>query len=232
MHRKHILASCGAGLALALALAATVASAAASSPGVKVRIEGLSKTLMPTTVVHAGSGFITKGGTPNGSCPTASGAGALDAATHHKWDGSWDSKYQALSVTSILGEAHPLSSKDYWSIWVNNAYAPAGICGLKLHAGETLLFAAVPATPTEYPLGLSGPATATAGKAFTVTTVAYNGSGKAKPLAGVTVAGGGVKATSNGHGVATITGSRSGKLVLRASKRAYIRAAALTVRVK
>ncbi len=232
MHRKHILASGGAALALALALAVTVASAAASSPGVKIRIEGLTKTLLPTTVVHAGSGFITKGGTPKGSCPAASGAGALDAATHHEWNGAWDPKYQALSVISVLGETHALASKTYWSIWVNNAYAPAGICGLKLQAGETLLFAAVPDTPTEYPLGLSGPGTATAGKAFTVRTVAYNGAGKAKPLAGVTVAGGGVMATSNRHGVATITDSHTGKLVLRASKRAYVRAAALTVRVK
>ena len=228
MDRKQFLASGAA----ALALAVTAASAAASSPAVKIRIEGLTKTLLPTTVVHAGTGFITTGGTPKGSCPAASGAGALDVATHHKWDGSWDPKYQALSVTSILGESHKLTSTNYWSIWVNNAYAPAGICGLKLHAGDTLLFAAVPDTPTEYPLGLSGPGTAAAGKAFTVKTVAYNGSGKAKPLAGVTVSGGGVRATSNSHGVATITGTRAGKLVLHASEKDYVRAATLTVRVK
>lgn len=228
MHRKRILASGGAALALAVA----AASAGASSPGVTVRVEGLTKTLLGPTLVHAGSGFITKGGTPKGSCPASSGAGALDAATHHKWNGSWDSKYQALSVTSVLGERHALSSKDYWSIWVNNAYAPTGICGLKLHAGETLLFAAVPDTPSEFPLGLTGPASATAGKAFTVRTVAYNGAGKTKALAGVTVSGGGVKATSNSHGVATITDSHTGKLVLHASKRSYIRAAALSVRVK
>ncbi|HWE32930.1 MAG TPA: hypothetical protein VG410_05550 [Solirubrobacteraceae bacterium] len=199
-----------------------------------MRVEGLTKTLLAPTVVHAASGFITKGGTPKGSCPAASGAGALDAAVHHKWNGSWDSKYQALSVTSILGESHALSSKDYWSIWVNNAYAPSGICGLKLRAGETLLFAAVPDTPTEYPLGLSGPATgtATAGKAFTVKAVAYNGAGKAKPLAGVTVSGGGFKVRSNSHGVATITPTKVGKLVLHGSKKDYIRAASLTVRVK
>ena len=137
-------------------------------------------------------------------------------------------------VGSIFGETYALSSKkDYWSLWVDNGYAPTGICGIKLKAGEQLLFAAVPDTPTEYPLGISAPATAATGHTFKVKTVAYNGGGKAKLLAGVTVTGGhGVKAVSNSHGVATITASHTGTLVLHATKSAYIRAAALSVRVK
>ncbi len=230
MQRKYILAVGGATIAFALALSGV--AAASSGPAVTVRIEGLTKTLLPATVVHGVSGAITKGGTPAGACPGASGAGALDAATHHRWGGSWDAKYMALSVTSIFGETYALSSKkDYWSLWVNNGYAPTGICGIKLKAGEQLLFAAVPDSPTEYPLGISAHATAVAGHALKVTTVAYNGGGKAKPLAGVKVTGHGVRAVSNSHGVATITPSHSGTLVLNASKPAYIRAASLSVRV-
>ena len=40
------------------------------------------------------------------------------------------------SVTSIFGETHTFSSHYYWSVWVNNRYAPAGVCGLKLHKGK------------------------------------------------------------------------------------------------
>jgi hypothetical protein len=229
MHRKLILAAGGATAALAIAAAST---AVAAGPAVTVRVEGLTKTLLPATKVHAGSGSITVGGTPAGACPASGGAGALDAATHHRWSGSWDPKYMALSVTSIFGETHPLTSKDYWSLWVNNGYAPTGICGIKLKAGEQLLFAAVPDTPTEYPLGLAGPSSATAGRAFTVKTVGYNSAGKGKPLARVAVTGKGVKVTTNKHGVAKITATRKGVLVLHAAKAGWIRAAALSVHVK
>jgi hypothetical protein len=232
MQRKYVLAVGGATIALALALSGI--AGASTGPAVTVRVEGLTRTLLPATLVHGVSGAIRKGGTPAGACPGASGAGALDAATHHRWNGSWDSKYMALSVTSIFGETYALSSKkDYWSLWVDNGYASSGICGIKLKAGEQLLFAAVPDSPTEYPLGISAHGTAVAGHAFQVKTLAYNSGGKAKPLAGVAVTGShGVKAVSNSHGVATITASHSGTLVLNASKHAYIRAAALSVRVK
>jgi hypothetical protein len=231
MLRKHILAVGGATVALLAALSGV--AGASSGPAVTVRIEGLNKTLLPATVVHAGSGSITKGGTPSGACPTQSGAGALDAATHHKWNGSWDAKYSALSLTSIFSETYTLSSKkDYWSVWVNNGYASTGICGVTLKAGEQLLFAAVPDTPTEYPLGLSEQGSVTVGHSFKVKTVWFNGGGKAKPLGGVKVSGHGVSAVSNSHGIATIIPTHSGKLVLHATKHAYIRAAALSVRVK
>jgi hypothetical protein len=229
MHRKLILAAGGATAALAIAAAST---AVAAGPAVTVRVEGLHKTLLPATTVHGRRGSIRVGGTPAGACPASGGAGALDVATHHKWNGSWDPKYMALSVTSIFGETHPLTSKYYWSLWVNNGYAPTGICGIKLKAGEQLLFAAVPDTPTEYPLGLTGPASIAAGKAFTVKTIGYNSAGKGKALPGVAVTGKGVKVTSNKHGVATVTATRAGVLALHAAKAGWIRAATLHIRVK
>jgi hypothetical protein len=231
MLRKHILAVGGATVALLAALSGI--AVASTGPAVTVRIEGLSKTLLPATVVHAGSGSITKGGTPSGSCPAQSAAGALDAATHHKWNGNWDPKYSALSLTSIFGETYTLSGKkDYWSEWVNNGYAQSGICGVTLKAGEQLLFAAVPDAPTEYPLGLSVRGTARAGHALKVKTMWFNGGGKAKALGGVKVYGLGFSTVSNSHGIVTVTPAHSGTLILHATKHAYIRAAALNVRVK
>ena len=41
-------------------------AAVAAGTSVSVRVEGLTRTLLPTTVVHTHSGSITKGGTPAG----------------------------------------------------------------------------------------------------------------------------------------------------------------------
>lgn len=205
-----------------IALAMTPAVAVASGPtSVNVRIEGQTRTLLPATSVRTRSGSITKGGAPAGACPATTAAGALDVATHHKWQGSYGT--YGLSVTSVLGESHPFTSKYYWSIFVNGRYASAGICGLKLHRGEQLLFAAVPDKGTEYPIVLSAPAHATTGGAFTVTATSFGAKGAAKPLAGVSIKGGGV---TNQQGTTTVTAATAGKLHLTASRTGYIRAEA------
>ena len=66
-----------------------------------------------------------------------SGAGALGAATHGKWTGKYYSR-EGIFVTSILG-VKPTGS-DYWGIYVNAKLSSKGVCGIKLHAGERLLF--------------------------------------------------------------------------------------------
>jgi hypothetical protein len=228
---KKTLALCGATLAVVLAL--VPGALAAGGTSVTVRVEGLNRTLLATKVIRThNGGWITAGGTPRGKCSTSSAAGALDVATAHRWNGSWSQKYAALSVTSILGESHALTSPYYWSIWVDNAYAQSGICGITLHAGEQLLFAAVPDSGTEYPLGLSAPASGTAGHSFTVKVVSFNAGGKSKPLAGARVSGNGVKsALTNSRGLATIADGHVGALVLHADKKGYVRAAPAAVRV-
>jgi hypothetical protein len=208
-----------------------IPAVAAAAPAVTVRVEGLNKTLLPATRVHVAGGSITKGGTPAGKCPAASAAGALDAATRHNWNGSWDPKYQALSVSSIFGEAHSLTSKDYWSLWVNDAYAQMGICGVKLKAGEQLLFAAVPDSPMEYPLGLQMPRHAVVGHSFIAKVVRYNAAGKVKPLSGATVTVNGRSGKTGGNGTVRLTPTHAGKFVFNATHPGYIRAAAVTVRV-
>ena len=144
-----------AAVAVPVAFASAAGASSSGSPAtVSVRVEGLTKTLLVPTTVTTHTGSITKGGTPAGTCPATSAAGALDVATHHHWAGYYDTKYEDLEVIGILGESHSFTSKDYWEVFVDNVAAQAGICGLKLHKGEQLLFAAVPDNgPTEYPLG-------------------------------------------------------------------------------
>jgi hypothetical protein len=233
MNLKKLLAAAGASTVLA-GLAAG-AALAATGPTVTVRVEGLKQTLLNPTKVTTHTGWITRGGTPKGKCSRRSAAGALDVATHHRWGGFWDRKYAAFEVTSIFGELHRFTSPRYWSIWVNNRYAPAGVCGLHLRRGETLLFAAVPDTPQEFPIAMQVPRKVVAGQPFEVKVVKFNGAGTATPLAGATVTAGGisaepipnsqVRAKTNAHGVARLTEDRTGLMVLNASEHAYIRAA-------
>jgi hypothetical protein len=219
MHIRRLLALAGA-LAAGLIAAAGPASAVAAGPAVSVRVEGLKRTLLPSTTVHAGTGSITKGGTPPGVCPAASGAGALDAATRHKWNGTYSSGL-GIEVTSILGETHRYSAKGYyWGIWVDNRFAQAGICDLKLHKGDQLLFAPYPGTGTTAPIVISAPRHATAGHPFRVKATSYGTGKRAKPLAGVIFPGGGV---TNKQGITTFTPRRAGKLTLTAVRVGYIR---------
>ncbi len=137
-----------------------------------------------------------------------------------------------LSVTQIFGETHTFSSKDYWSIWVDNKFAPAGICGLKLHRGEQLLFAAVPVKGTEYPIVITAPKHAKAGHRVKLKVTYFNAKGVAQPLAGATVHGGGGSATTGAGGTVSITPQHAGKLSYTAAKVGYIRSAAATVSVR
>ena len=136
MNRKTLAALVGA---IVLAVASSGAAlAAGSGPAVTVQVKTLTKTLLKPTSVHGEKGSITKGGTPRGKCPGNSAAGALDAATHGKWAGKYSTSVGGIFVTSILGVKPP--SKQFWEIVVNGKPASTGICGVKLKAGEKLLF--------------------------------------------------------------------------------------------
>ncbi|MFZ0089345.1 MAG: hypothetical protein WAL63_07565 [Solirubrobacteraceae bacterium] len=219
IRRSLVLSGAVAGLGL---IGAT--SAVASGPPVSVRVEGVKRTLLPATVVRPGTGgSITKGGTPPGACPASSGAGALDLATKHRWGGTYSSGL-GVEVTSILGETHKYSpSGYYWGIWVNNRYASAGVCDLKLHAGEQLLFAPYPGKGTTSAIVVSAPRTAKRGSSFRIDTYSYTAKGAEKPLAGASVTG---RAVTNARGVATVKASKAGKLKLTVTRKGYIRAEA------
>jgi hypothetical protein len=225
MKVKQILALSGAAVLL-VAVPATSASGAGTR--VSVRVEGKNRTLLAAKVVQPHSGSITKGGAPSGKCLASSGQGALDVATHGRWSGKFSTSLGSYFVTKILGETEN-GPKYYWSIYVNNRPAATGGCGIKLHPGDQLLFAAT--VYPEYPIAIKAPSTATAGKAFSVKVVAFNAKGKSKPLAGAHVTGAGQGVVTNSRGLAQVVASKSGTLKLGASDKGYVRAAQVGVRV-
>jgi hypothetical protein len=211
MNCRRIVALGGA---LAVAGAAT-----ASATTVSVRVEGKNKTLLPATRVKSGSGVVTLAGH---TCPAASGAGAVARAVHGAWSGKWFSGLMFEAI-KILGETDNFTTTNsYWEIFVDNVASNTGICGVKLHRGEQILLAAVPATGTMFPLEVIAPSHVTKGQSFTVTVKAFDKHGKAKPLAGAKVGG----ATTGRHGTATITLTHTGKPVLTATRKGFIRAEA------
>jgi hypothetical protein len=239
VNRRTLLATVVAllalpGAAMALAALPTAASAAkpAADPSVTVRVEGLKRTLLLPTAVHTHAGWITKDGAPKGDCSAKSAQGALDVATHHRWGGTWSTEYgPEYEITSILGETHAFSSKDYWEIFLNNVATSTGACELDLRAGDQLLFAAVPDSGTAFPLALEAPRSARVGQTFKVKVVYFTGKGIAKPLSGATVSVAGHSGKTDGQGTVPLTPASAGTFVLHAQRPGYIRAAPVTVRV-
>ena len=137
MNRKTLLALPGAIATAAAVTASPLALAASSGPAVAVQVKTPTKTLVNATV-HGETGSITKGGTPKGICPGKSAAGALDAATHGRWKGTYYSSVPGIFVTSIVGVT-PKGSH-YWAFLVNGKTSNSGICAVKLKAGQKLLF--------------------------------------------------------------------------------------------
>ena len=229
MHRKRILALCGATLGLVLAPPAL----AAAGPSVTVRVEGLNRTLLVPTLTHTHTGSITRYGAPRGKCPATSADGALDVATHHRWRGIWEgaSGFADYEITSILRETHPFTAKYYWGFWIDNRYASTGVCETPLHRGDQLLFAADSVSKHEHPIGVRAPRSAVAGHSFKVKVVWYADSGASKPLAGARVQVGSISVVTNRQGAVTIAARHAGPLSLRAVKKGYIRSAPVIVHV-
>ena len=217
---------------------------AAAAPKVSFRVEGASRTLLaPTTVSVPSSGSITKGGTPAGECPADSAAGALDAATHGRWNGTYSSGL-GIEVTNILGTNALYAHGSYWEFFVGDHAASEGVCDTKLTAGEQLLFAQVPAKgKAELPLVVSGPATARAGRRFDVRTFVYSGKGShPTPVTHPTLTVDAVGAHGSSHRlkVSTTSGAAGveslrlshGTYTVAASAAGEIRSAPVTVSVK
>jgi hypothetical protein len=227
MHVKKLIALCGATVAVVLVPSAALAAAGTK---VTVRIEGTNKTLLASRAVQTHGGWITKDGTPRGSCPATSAAGALDVATHHNWSGKYDSSLGGLEIFSIFGERHTFSSPYFWEIFVNNRPG-TGACAQKLHRGDQLLFAAVSQKGIAYPTAIRSPSHATVGHRFTVKVVWFNAKGIAKPLDNAVVSVHGKSVRTKSRGIVQITWGSPGTIVLRAARRGYVRAAPVRVRV-
>jgi hypothetical protein len=244
MQFRRSLLLAGAPLAAGLTLAST-ALAAGSAPAVTVRVEGATKTLLPASTVSAPrTGSITKGGTSSGTCPSDSAAGALDAATHGRWSGSYF-KGLGIDVSTILGTTLSYSKGSYWGFYVDNRLAPKGICDTKIVKGESLLFAPVPAKgQAPKPIVVTAPKTVTAGKPFDLRAFVYTGKGNAtKPLSAwherwtsSMMRGAKPKVTRSatapkGDLRFTVSGATSGKLTFVVSAKGDIRSAATTIQI-
>ena len=218
MHTKKILA--GAAITAATAAMSAGPALAGTLPKVHVRIEGRSKTLLLNKAVRPNGKRVRRDG------HTCRGNTLLDpfnVATKGRWSGTW---YSGLGwdINRALGETESYTKTGhYYDLFVNNVSASEGLCSLTIHRGEHILLAAVPDTGTEFPTGITAPATATKGKALTMHVVLYNAKGRPHSLKGATVTGGGVKATTNNKGSATIVPAHTGRLVLTASAKGEIR---------
>jgi hypothetical protein len=246
---KHSIARRGAragivSATVAVLVCATVAASAALASGsnaqrrtglglrqrrretVTVRVEGRRRTLLAATAVAIPKrGQVRKGGH---SCPADSGAGAFNEAVHGRWAGTWSSSFADFLVTRILGETDSYTkTKTYWSLYVDNVVASAGICAIRLRPGEQILWAAVPDSATLYPLGFGHTTVraAAGGRLIRVTVrvLAYNARGRTRPLAGASVSDGAQRLTSDRGGYATFTVRRPGRLRITAAKRGFIR---------
>jgi hypothetical protein len=225
MTSRSILALGGASLALAVA-----PGVAQAGQKVSVRIEGATKTLQAARTVTTPSGSITKFGAPAGVCPGASAAGALNAATNGRWKAKFYSSFNDYLIGSVLGET-PNTKTGYWGIWVNNRYATIGACEIKLKPADQLLFAVDSVKKHEHPLGIIAPAKTKAGRPFTLKVVSYSDKGKATPLAGAHVRGGGLNLVSGKRGTVPVTAGAATKLTYTANDPGFIRSAATTVKV-
>ena len=239
MKLRRCLVASAAPVALAVGCAGP---ALAAVPPVSVRVEGPSRTLLETKTVTAPSaGSITLGGTPKDACPADSAAGALRAAVHGRWGGSY---YKGLGIelSTILGTRLSYSKGSYWGFYVNDRFAAKGVCDTKLTRGESLLFAPVPAKgKAPRPLVVKAPERVTAGEPFTIRTFVYPGASKAtRPVSGVTLAatehGAKAKGTvdrgqSSAKGALRVSYSKPGTVRLVASAKHTIRSAAVTIKV-
>jgi len=213
-------------LALACAAALTTAvegagaaNASAGSAAITVRVEGPSSTLLPASVVSLTGAKVSKNGVAADSCAGTSAAGALQAATHGDWNGTWSESYRSYFLTSIEGLRFPASGATYWAFWVNDAPSAEGICSYKPKPGDSLLFFpdcyGKSCPPNGGVLGLKAPAVAVVGTPFTVSVTAYSDAkGAPSKAVGATVSAGAVTAKTGPAGTATLKLARAGTLTL------------------
>jgi hypothetical protein len=215
-------------LSLFALLALTPSALAAGPAGVTVEVEGLSETKIPPTQVTTTTAAVVKNnseGHPEGSCTGTSALGALELATAGNWSGPWSSNFNQYEIYSIMGESHVFEAGSkanyYWSFWLNYKEASTGACEAELQQGDRVLFfpacfgEACPPSPT--PLGIEAPPSANAGEAVTVVVKQYNSKGEAAPAVGANLAGGGVSASTDLQGHATMRFSGDGTYTLHAT---------------
>ena len=216
---------------------AAAAPAGAVTPGaVKIRVEGATQTLVPTTTVTTTTAPVDKSGHP---CSGTSSGGALQTATNGNWSGSFDPNF-GQSVETILGESHTFASNTYYALYVNDVASSTGICTTELQPGDSvLLYAACAGATTNCiagePLDVTAPATAKPSTAFELTvnevTTTFGDapdflSTTAKgPSSGATVRAAGVSKQTDANGKVSFSSDTRGPLTLTATKGDRVREA-------
>lgn len=228
MKPKTKLALLGATVTCAVAPAAALGSASST---VSVRIEGPAKTLVNDKSVKLHAGSVTKGGTPTGVCPALSAAGALGAATHGQWTGKYFASVPGIFITTILGIKAPTSTQ-FWTVFVDNRSSASGICQVKPHRGEQIMFALTDGS--QFPLVLKAPVQARISSHITVNVGYYftdlkSGHTTFRHPKGIHVTAKGVDAVTDSRGNARVNIVKAGALVLRADGKGFVRAAPLRV---
>jgi hypothetical protein len=235
LRARSALALLAVGNALVLTLALTAAdtrAAATSAKAITVRVEGTTKTLVPTTAVQLGSTTVVKDGKPADSCAGQSAAGALELATHGDWNGTWSASYHAYFLTSIEGLTFSSTGAEFWAFWVNDAPAASGICGYRPKPGDSLLFFpdcfGKKCPKSAGVLGVKAPAVATVGRRYAVSVTAYSDAkGAPSKATGATVSAGGASAKTAANGMAALSFTHAGRFVLRVTKPNAVRTEAL-----
>jgi hypothetical protein len=200
------------------------ALAGTSLPKVRVRVEGLHRTLLLSKLVQPNGKRVRRAGH---SCGGKTDMDPFNLATKGRWGGKWYTGAGWL-INKAFGELDDFSKTGtYYELFVNNTVANFGLCGLKIRRHQRILLAAVPDQGTEFPSGIHAPRTVRADIPFTVTVVRYDAQGKAHPLKGATVKGGGLEATTNAKGQAKLVAIKSGRLVLTATHKGEIRSEAV-----
>jgi hypothetical protein len=215
-------------LSAVLCLALPVCAAQAASPAtVTVRVVGAGPaypTLLPTTTVTTSTAPVVKDGQPADACTGTSAAGALELATKGNWGGEWSSSF-GYGVETIEGVSYPFTQPDYWTFWLNNKPSETGVCGAELDTGDSVLFfvncyseevAGCPAAAN--PLSVAVPTSVNVGAPTSVLVTSYaNETGVPSPAAGAIITGGGVDATTDPTGQATLTFPTAGQFTLHVS---------------
>jgi hypothetical protein len=201
------------------------AAPAATPATVTVRVEGVSETKLPSTLLTTNTEPVVKDGKAEDACPGTSALGALQLATSGNWSGPWNAQFNQYEIFSIEGESHvfePGAPANYfWSFWLDDKESEVGACEAQLNAGDRVLFfpscfgAACPPAPA--PLEIEAPPSAAVGQAVAVSVRRFQASGASSPAAGATITGGSVPAVTNAAGAATLTFTGAGQLMLRVS---------------
>jgi hypothetical protein len=241
---RHASAVVLSGIVLAVTSLASwtlKAPEALGSLTVGVRVEGSSATLMPTTYV------TPEAPEPVSGCAVNSATTAINLAVQGDWDHGDAKGAKGNFTETILGETHDFTHEsDTWAVWINDKWA-GGICEDLLAEGDEVLLIADHEPPPLYaptvlPLLLAGvPASVSAGTPFTVQTKLVRtragsfpeiGEGTPARQGGVVVSGGGISATSDENGNATLCLSTPGSYSLIARRPGDAPSAAVSVSVR